>query len=73
MFRRLTKEKANLAREIDEGINFGTSHASKKEKKKCQFQFGEGKTKEHSMCVGDCIDSGRDRFTSESVLYTNTV
>ena len=28
----------------------------------------EGKTKEHSMCVGDCIDSERDRFSAKGVL-----
>ena len=28
----------------------------------------EGKTEEHSMCVGDCIDSDRDRFTAKGVV-----
>ena len=25
------------------------------------------------MCVGNCIDSDRDRFTAKGVLYTDTV
>ena len=28
----------------------------------------EGKIKEHSMCVGDCINSDSDRFTEKGEL-----
>ena len=67
VFRRLTEENATLAREIG--------------KRKCYLNFtwleenycigscfSGRKNEEHSMCVGDCTDSDRDRFSTKGAL-----
>ena len=65
-FRRLAKEKAPLAREIDKGKECW-NFAWLKENVSVPVSW-EGKTKEHSMLVGDCIDSDRDQFTVKGIL-----
>ena len=56
-FRRLTEEKATLAREIEER-KYCLNFAGLEENVSVPLSW-EGKTEEHSMCVGDCIDSDR--------------
>ena len=66
-FQRLTKEKASVAREIDKGktcLNF----AWLKENVSVLISW-EGKTEEHSMCVGNCIDSDSVWFSAKGALY----
>ena len=65
-FRRLTKEKATLAREIEKRKNC-LNFAWLEENVSVPVSW-EGKTEEHSVCVGDCIDSDRDRFSTKGVL-----
>ena len=65
-FRRLTKEKATLAREIDKGKNCW--NFAWLEENVSVLVSWDGKTEEHSMCVGDCIDSDRDRLSAKGVL-----
>ena len=64
--RRLTKEKATLARELDEVKNCW--NFAWLEENVLVPVCWEGKPEEHSTCVGDCIDSERDRFTAKGVL-----
>ena len=67
-FRRLTKENAVFAREIDKGKNCW-NFAWLEENVSVPVSW-ERNPKEHSMCVGDCINSDRDRFTAKGVLYS---
>ena len=64
-FRTLTKEKATPAREIKRKkcLNF----ALLEENVSVPVSW-EGNTEEHSMCVGDCVGSDRDRFSAKGVL-----
>ena len=65
-FQRFIKENATLTREIEEMKNCW-NFAWLEENVSVPVSW-EGKTEEHSTCVGDCIDSDRDRFTAKGVL-----
>ena len=62
---RLTKEKATLTREIDKGENCW-NFMWLKENTLVRVSR-EAKTDERSMCVGDCIDYDKDRFSVKGV------
>ena len=65
-FRRLTKEKATITGEIDKGKNCW--NFTWLEENVLVPVSWERKPEEHSLCVGDCIDPDRDRFTAKGVL-----
>ena len=66
MFGRLIKEKGTLAREVDKVKNCW-NFAWLKENVSVPLSWEE-KSEEHSMRVGDCIDSDRHQFPAKGVL-----
>ena len=63
---KIDQRKSYLTREIDKG-EYCWNFAWLEESVSVQVSL-EQKTEEYSMCVGDCIDSDRDRFTMKGVL-----
>ena len=62
--KRSTKENSTLAREIEKSKNC-LIFAWLEENVSAPVSL-ERKSEERSMCVGDCIDSDRDRFSAKS-------
>ena len=60
-FRRLTKEKATLERQIDKGKNcWNFAWLEENVLVPVLFCFLERNPEEHPVCIDDCIDSDRD-------------